>query len=138
MRRLLRFLMMLSAVLGLGACQQKTNAQSTDVKEIRTVGVDEFEKTIASQQDVVLLDVRTSEEYAQGHLDGALLIDFKGKNFQTECTKQIPSGKTVAVYCRSGFRSNSAGKILAENGYTVINLKGGITAWQEAGKPVVK
>lgn len=91
-----------------------------------------------SRPDVVLLDVRTAEEYAERHLKDAILIDVTEPGFLGKCQRQLPVDKTVAVYCRTGFRSKSAGNLLAEAGYDVINMKGGITAWVEAGKEVVK
>lgn len=86
--------------------------------------------------NVVLLDVRTADEFIDGHLDGALNIDQAQSNFIEKAKELLPTEKTIAVYCRSGRRSaNAAGKLAAE-GYKAVNLKGGILAWKEAGMPV--
>ena len=133
---LLCAVVLVAALLGACACSQKT-AEGKQKKTVLTVDINEFEKAIA-RPDVVLLDVRTPDEFAEGHLKDAILIDVKESGFLDKCLKQLPAGKTVAVYCRTGFRSKSAGNILAEAGFDVINMKGGITAWMEAGKEVVK
>ena len=100
--------------------------------------LEQLQEEAMSRPDVVLLDVRTAEEYAERHLKDAILIDVTEPGFLGKCQRQLPVDKTVAVYCRTGFRSKSAGNLLAEAGYDVINMKGGITAWVEAGKEVVK
>ena len=99
-------------------------------KAIKTVDTDEFAE-VTTQKDVRLIDVRTPEEYAEGHLAGAENIDVKAADF-AERIKGIEG--TVAVYCRSGKRSMMAAAQLAANGCTVYNLDGGILAWQKAGK----
>ena len=86
------------------------------------VGVDEFQAFIANPV-VQLLDVRTRDEFDEGHIAGATVID-----------KQRP----VAVYCRSGRRSARAANLLIGQGCQVTNLVGGVMAWQDAGKELVK
>ena len=100
-------------------------------KAIKTLGADEFAE-VMTQKDVRLIDVRTAEEYAEGHLFGAENIDVKDTLF-AERIKGV-EGK-VAVYCRGGRRSLKAAEQLAAGGCTVYNLDGGILAWQKAGKP---
>ncbi len=100
-------------------------------KAIKTIGADEFAE-IMTQKDVRLIDVRTAEEYAEGHLFGAENIDVKAADF-AERIKGIDG--EVAVYCRGGRRSLKAAEQLAAGGCTVYNLDGGILAWQKAGKP---
>lgn len=100
-------------------------------KAIKTLGADEFAE-VMTQKDVRLIDVRTAEEYAEGHLFGAENIDVKDTLF-AERIKGV-EGK-VAVYCRGGHRSLKAAEQLAAGGCTVYNLDGGILAWQKAGKP---
>lgn len=100
-------------------------------KAIKTLGADEFAE-VMTQKDVRIIDVRTAEEYAEGHLFGAENIDVKAADF-AERIKGIEG--TVAVYCRGGRRSLKAAEQLAAGGCTVYNLDGGILAWQKAGKP---
>ena len=117
----------LLAVLGLtSACGQQN---------YENVSVEGF-ATLIADSSVVILDVRTATEFAEGHIQGAILIDQGQSDFVEKAKAALPKEKTVAVYCRSGRRSaNAAGK-LADVGYKCVNLKGGIIAWKEANMPV--
>ena len=121
-----KILTCLLAILGLNtACSQ--NFENCEVKE--------FAELIADP-NVVILDVRKADEFAEGHIAGAVLIDQFQSDFVEQAQAQLPKEKTIAIYCRSGRRSaNAAGK-LAAVGYQCVNLKGGILAWKEAGMPV--
>lgn len=119
---------LLLALFGLGsssACSQAPYANAD---------VQAFSEFIAD--DVQLLDVRTAAEYAEGHLSGAVNIDVKQPDFLQQAQSRLVASRPVAVYCRSGRRSASAAKQLADAGFTVTNLKGGIMAWRLAGKDV--
>jgi len=107
--------------------------------EIKSVGVDEFEQIIQNKR-VQLLDVRTPEEYAEGHLKDAKLIDIKADGFSAKVDEEkVMRDLPVAVYCRSGRRSLVAADSLLQKGFrTVYNLEKGYNAWVEAGKPVEK
>ena len=113
------------ALLGLGSCA-----------DFRTVPVDGFEKAV-SGTDVQLVDVRTPEEYAEGHIGGAVNIDVNAAGFTAKALEALTKEQPVAVYCRTGRRSAKAAGILARKGFDVINLDGGIHAWTSAGKPVI-
>ena len=123
-----KFLTLLLAVLGLNtACSQ--NYENYDVKEFAELITD---------SNVVILDVRKADEFAEGHITGAILIDQFQSDFLEQAQAKLPKDKTIAIYCRSGRRSaNAAGK-LADVGYKCVNLKGGIIAWKEANMPVTK
>lgn len=101
------------------------------------VGVDGF-AALADSSGVQLIDVRTDAEYSEGHLPGAMLIDVKSAGFDSVATARLDRSRVVAVYCRSGRRSADAARRLAASGYRVVNLDGGIMAWQKAARPVVK
>ncbi|MDQ6982226.1 MAG: rhodanese-like domain-containing protein [Mariprofundus sp.] len=89
-----------------------------------------------SKSPFILLDVRTPEEYAEGHIKGATLIPVQ---VLAERINAVPHDKQVYIYCHSGTRSARASKLLAGHGYTNIeNIKGGIVAWKQAGYPVEK
>lgn len=83
-----------------------------------------------------LLDVRTPQEYAEGHIDGALNINVQSDDFKQMAEKELSKDSTILVYCRSGRRSMDAAEILTKLGYKVVNLKGGIIEWKEDGLPV--
>ena len=122
-----KILTILLAGLGLNtACSQ--NFENMEVKE--------FAELIADPS-VVILDVRKADEFAEGHIKGAILIDQFQSDFAEQAQAKLPKEKTIAIYCRSGRRSaNAAGK-LTDVGYKCVNLKGGILAWKEAKMPVV-
>ena len=122
-----KLLTCLLAVLGLNSACGQINYENVDVNEFTTLVAD---------TNVVVLDVRTPNEYAEGHILGAVLIDQNQSDFVEKAKASLPQGKTIALYCRSGRRSaNAAGK-LADVGYKCVNLKGGIIAWKEAMMPV--
>jgi phage shock protein E len=84
-----------------------------------------------------IIDVRTPEEYAQGHLPGAVNVDVSSPDFAARIATLDPAAP-YAVYCRSGNRSGVAVAAMAEQGFTAAyHLVGGIGAWQEAGGEVV-
>lgn len=87
---------------------------------------------------LVLLDVRTPEEFAQGHLRGALLYDVKAPDFDAKVAK-LPRAAKYLLYCRSGHRSGIALARMKAMGFTdVRHVAGGIQAWNAAGLPVTK
>jgi len=105
-------------------------------KKYINMNADDFE-TFISTADVQLVDVRTAEEYAEGHINGAVLLDVKRDDFIANAFKVLNKDKPVAVYCRSGKRSANAADQLTRQGFKVANLKDGIIGWTESGKPVV-
>lgn len=106
-----------------------------DNDNIVSVSAPEFDTKIKTDS-VQLLDVRTPQEYAEGHIEGALNINVQSDDFQQMAGKELSKGSTILVYCRSGRRSMDAAGILTRLGYRVINLKGGIIEWKENGLPV--
>ncbi len=126
MRKLLTCLL---AALGLTTACGQQNFENSDVQG--------FAELIADM-NVVVLDVRTAAEFAEGHIQGAILIDQGQSDFVLKAKAVLPVDKKIAVYCRSGRRSANAARRLADVGYRCVNLKGGIIAWQEANMPVVK
>ena len=120
-------------------CCQKKESSCNQAKagKSETLPVKKFAQRMMSKS-VVLVDVRTPKEYAEGHLQGATNVTW-GDDFEKQWNAAgIKKRFTVAVYCRSGRRSKAAAKELVKMGYNVIDLDGGIMAWQKAGKPVVK
>lgn len=92
-----------------------------------------FEKRIA-RSHTHLVDVRTPAEYAEGHIADAVNADVLSNNFDAQLT-ELNKEKPVYIYCKSGKRSAQAADKLKELGFKkVIELKGGITAWNEFRK----
>ena len=112
---------------------QITGCNSSD--NITSVSAPEFDKEIKADS-VGLLDVRTPQEYAEGHIDGALNINIQSDDFRQRAEKELSKDSTILIYCRSGRRSMEAAGILSELGYKVVNLKGGIIEWKGDGLPV--
>ena len=124
-----KIIICLLATLGLTTACGQQNFENTDVQG--------FAEPIADTS-VVVLDVRTAAEFAEGHIQGAILIDQGQSDFVEKAQAILSIDKKIAIYCRSGHRSaNAAGK-LADVGYKCVNLKGGIIAWQGANMPVTK
>ena len=101
------------------------------------VGVDEFQILIADPS-VQLLDVRSQEEFDEGHIAGATLVDVNDTAFVEKAMTVLDPQRHVAVYCRSGRRSARAASQLAAKGVKVTNLAGGVIAWQDSGRTLVK
>ncbi len=88
------------------------------------------------EQGATLIDVRTVEEYAEGHITGSLNLDINNPGFE-ENVKMLDPNKEYAVYCASGVRSGKAAELMRKNGFSsVYTLTGGIKTWKEKGLPL--
>ena len=117
--------------LGLTSCL-KNQADGVQVLE-----VSKYEKKM-TQPEVQLVDVRTPEEFSEGHLENAINIDVTADDFDAKVAS-LDKEKPVMVYCKSGGRSAKASARLKELGFkTITDLEGGITNWKSENKPVVK
>jgi len=97
------------------------------------VQVGEFEK-LAKAGKGIILDVRTPKEYAEGHINGSVNINYFDKDFKDQVAK-LDSSKPIYVYCHSGGRSSKAMTIMKGEGFTTIyNLTGGYSAWKNVHK----
>lgn len=109
--------------------------QTAEKDSIQVISMEKFEK-LSSKKKNMVLDVRTPEEVAEGHLPGAVNINFLGDNFSSELNN-LNKNKTYLLYCRSGSRTRRAADQMQKAGFKkVYMLEGGITAWKEAGKPI--
>lgn len=135
MRKGIIVLSLISLFFGLSSCKQKNQCALPEAeKEVTTtrLNTEEFAKAIQDTVGVVLVDVRTPDEYKEGHIDRAIEIDFRSDGFLDECLKKLPRDKKIAIYCRNGFCSHSAAKMLQEKGYDVVDLIGGYNEWTKA------
>ena len=88
--------------------------------------------------DFVILDVRTPEEFTDGHIENAINLDYYSETFRDELNK-LDEGKKYLIYCRSGNRSGKALNIMQElNFREVYNMSGGILEWEAAGLPTTE
>jgi rhodanese-related sulfurtransferase len=119
-----------AALILLAGCSSTGSATTVDLN------VSEFSQKITNP-DVIILDVRTPEEFASGHIEGAVNIDFNSGEFENEITRLNPSD-SYAIYCRSGSRSGKAASIMHLAGFhDVSNLDGGVIDWSNDGLPLV-
>ena len=118
-------LVLLAALLLAGCAKQTENTQEAALMNITA---EEAKKLMDSESGYVILDVRTEQEYAEGHIPGAILIpDYE----ISEKAESVLTDKDqlILVYCRSGRRSKNAAAQLEEMGYTRIREFGGILDW---------
>ena len=85
----------------------------------------------ADLENAVLLDVRTPGEFAEGHLEGAVNMDWYQEDF-IDNLERIDQGDKVYVYCKKGGRSAAAAKLMDSLGYKVVDLTGGYDAWLDS------
>jgi rhodanese-related sulfurtransferase len=110
---------------------------AAEISGISTISANDA-ATIADNppDDLVVLDIRTPEEFAEGHLEGAVLVDFYAPDF-AEQLAALDTDVPYLLYCRSGNRSGQALGVMEQLGFTsVANVDGGILAWSDAGLPV--
>ena len=130
-------LVLLSLSLSVASCQNQQNGNASKQISI-TIPVDEFDKKLTEIKDVQLVDVRTPEEYQEGHLKGAINYNLNGDDFESNLSK-LDKNKPVMVYCLAGGRSAEAAKRMKEKEFAeVYNMKGGIMKWNAANKPLDK
>ena len=139
-----------TATLGLAGCSSSDSSSTPASSAVQglaapvaapaapeRVGAARFAEVVASP-GVTIIDVRTPEEFAAGHIDGAVNYNVEGPDFATQIDGLDPAG-TYAVYCRSGNRSQVAVSAMAQAGIPgIYELESGIVGWEEAGQPVVQ
>ena len=124
-----KILTCLLSILGLTSAYGQKSYEDINVKEFAGLVAD---------SSMVILDVRASEEFAEGHIARAVNVDVKKDDFLVKAKSILPLDKKIAVYCRSGRRSADACERLSADGYMVVNLKGGILAWIDEKMPIIK
>ena len=116
---------------------QQDAASSKPAAKTRNVDVKEFDR-LRSGKNVVVLDVRTPAEFAEGTIEGAVLLDYRAPDFAEKVAK-LDKAKLYLVHCAAGGRSARACAKMETLGFTnLVNLEGGMGAWQDAKKPVAK
>lgn len=127
MKRLMGIITMLCSLSG---CSAQTEG-------FKSLTVKEYAKAIEDTA-IVRLDVRTAEEFAEGHIAKTLNIDVLKNDFESKAVAMLPKNHIIAVNCRSGKRSKNAARILVKNGFKVIELDGGYNDWVKNRMPVTK
>lgn len=121
-----------------GIIKSETKVETSKTESIaKTIEYDEFLK-LYNQENVVIIDVRTSGEYNQGHIDKAVHIDVSSSSFKTKIN-ELDKSKTYILYCRTQNRSSAALNYMKENGFkTIYNLKNAIATLTENNFQLVK
>lgn len=130
-------LVALALIMVLSSCSSDSQDAAGDAS-IRVVSpADATELVESAPEDLVILDVRTPEEFAEGHIEGASLIDFYRDDFADQLA-DLDRDTPYLIYCRSGNRSGQARSIMEDLGFTdVTDVDGGIVAWAGEGQPLV-
>jgi len=105
-------------------------------KDTTLVDSSQAQSMLQANKAMVLLDVRTPEEFASGHISGAQNLDYY-QNFETQIAS-LDKNQEYLVYCAVGGRSGQASAQMKELGFNVKDLQGGIKAWKSAGLPLEK
>lgn len=118
-------------VLGI-SCNTKSQSHSDAITVLTPI---EFKEKSTNQ---TIIDIRTPEEFSQGHIEGALNINYYDRNFIDQIAK-YDKNQPLFIYCRSGNRTESASKKAADFGFTQIyDLEGGILYWIKNNNKTVK
>jgi len=113
-----------------------TNSRNIIQQDIKTISASEFKNFINQNlgHDLVILDVRTPEEYVSGHIHNSVLMNCCDPSFVSDLNKLDKKNKKYGIYCNSGNRSKSVLSIMRQKGFIhVYELKGGIRAWIDSG-----
>jgi rhodanese-related sulfurtransferase len=103
---------------------------------VETVSPERASEIIDGGEDVVVLDIRTPEEFAAARLAGAVNIDFYADDFEDRLA-ELDRGTDYVVYCRTGNRTSTAREIMRQLGFeSVHEVAGGIVNWYETGLPI--
>lgn len=121
-----KWMFLLLAGMMLTACgQDKENAEEV---VYRNITAEEAKQIMDSETGYIILDVRTQEEYDEGHIPGAIVIPHEAVSERAEDVL-TDKNQLILVYCRSGRRSKIAAETLVELGYTNVQEFGGILDW---------
>ena len=124
-------LVLLGIGIYLGTSKNTTN-QNTLARMIETVDSSLF-KTRTSEEERIIIDVRTPGEYSLGHIESSRNIDFNDPSFVDEI-EQLDKNDAYSIYCRSGNRSGQALELMGTLGFTdVLDLQGGVISWERNG-----
>jgi len=120
------------------SCAEQTEVPTQIIEDVSAQEALNLIQENKSDPDFIIVDVRTSAEYAEGHIENAINIDFSSVSFKSEISKR-DRAKKYLIYCRSGNRSRGALDIMVELDFIeVYHLYEGIIGWSAAHYPVVK
>ncbi|OGO22259.1 MAG: hypothetical protein A2Z28_04840 [Chloroflexi bacterium RBG_16_51_9] len=137
--RTLPLFLAVGVILTVGcAAQESKTTQPPAIRDVTAQDAYTIIQQNRNNSDFVILDVRTPQEFAEGHIDGAINLDFYLPNFSDKIEK-LDRGKTYLLHCRSGSRSLTTFEMMKRLNFTrIYHMTGGILEWQTDGLPVVK
>lgn len=131
----LKLVLVLSALLVSLSCNSKPPLNEQEKSAIHLVNPSEFKEKSANQ---VIIDIRTPQEFSQGHIEGAININYYDNTFMDQIEK-FDKSKPIFLYCRSGNRTSSASARVAKLGFgEVYDLQGGIMNWARHNQQIIK
>lgn len=130
MKRILSVILIFTAFFMISGCGEEKNSMGTDIA-FKSISMEEGKKIIESESGYIILDVRTKEEYDEGHIPEAVNVANEDISTSHQSVEQLPDkNQKILVYCRSGNRSKQAAKKLAAMGYSNVIEFGGIIEWK--------
>jgi len=128
-------LLIFISILTLSCTDKKNSKTDKQLGEIKQISALEFKENSKNNS---VIDIRTPQEYSQGHIEGAVNINYYDKTFLEQVAK-LDKEKPIYIYCRSGSRTSSAAKKLKKIGFSEVNdLEGGIISWSRNQYKIVK
>jgi len=128
MKKILLVFLMIVAMLASGCAVSEKPGTNTDATGVIVINAEDAKSRLDSEEGIILVDVRTPEEFRDGHIPGAILLPVD--EIATNAETVIPDKEaTYFIYCRTGNRSATASDQLVEMGYRNIYDLGGINDW---------
>ena len=142
----MKYLIVLVAALSLVGCSKESEPQAessvletaieSQMTKIENIKGADTVSYLEEHPDTVILDIRTPEEFASGHMANARNIDFRSSDFQ-ELIDILDQDQTYLVHCQSGGRSGKSLEFFKRSGFkTIVHMDDGFGGWQSAGNPV--
>ena len=138
LRSVVLSLLLVTGLVLAPACASKPAPSVTQVTAVSATQAQSLIQQNQGNPQFVILDVRTPAEFAEGHIAGAVNLNYLDNNFKTELGK-LNRDDTYLVHCRTGGRSDGAVGVMQERGVKqVYHMTGGIIEWQDQGLPTVQ
>jgi rhodanese-related sulfurtransferase len=127
----------MKAIISIFICLITISAVAQDKNGYTVVSADTLQK-LMKDEHFILVDVRTPEEYKEGHIPGAINIDYLNENFNNGLDT-LNKDLVYGVYCHSGGRATNSAETMVKKGFkNVYNYEGSMREWKQLGLPVVK
>lgn len=120
--------------------EDKDDDTDSEIQNLNDISVEEANNLIQNNvenNDFIIIDIRTPEEFESGHIEKSIMIDYYSNTFKDDLDK-LDKSKTYLIYCRTGRRTGLTLDLMEELGFSeVYNMLGGITQWQAEGYPII-